>query len=135
MNKPDEGAFEEVPLESMVEYSNRKCQAGLIEQFFGVLLLISALRRFKIVALYREINQLLAMDLHLIQRGEPGGIQLMAERNLADPRPTEEGINLDLVEFIDPALLNRVVGLIDQSLDASDELLQQRFCDRIRTAA
>lgn len=67
----------------MVEYSNRKCQAGLIEQFFGVLLLISALRRFKIVALYREINQLLAMDLHLIQRGEPGGIQLMAERNLA----------------------------------------------------
>lgn len=56
-------------------------------------------------------------------------------RPVPDPRPTEEGINLDLVEFIDPALLNRVVGLIDQSLDASDELLQQRFCDRIRTAA
>jgi hypothetical protein len=40
-----------------------------------LLLLMSALRGFRIVALGREINQL------LIQRGELGGIQLMAERN------------------------------------------------------
>ncbi|GFF85999.1 hypothetical protein IFM47457_07012 [Aspergillus lentulus] len=52
-----------------------------------------------------------------LDAARPGGID--------DSRPAEESINLNLIEFIDAAVLDRVVGLIEQPPDASSEMLEQ----------
>ena len=43
----------------------------------------------------------------------------------------EEGIDGDLIELIDAAILNRLIGPLDESLDALDEQGQQRLLPRV----
>jgi hypothetical protein len=61
--------------------------------------------------------------------------EMNLDRPVPDSRPAEESINLNLIEFIDAAVLDRVVGLIDQPPDASSELLEQGLGCRIRQAS
>jgi hypothetical protein len=101
-------------------------------------------------------QELPAILLHLVQRGQLGGVELVAQLDglvwlgavvgeadqplpdlavlaiglwlevdldglVSDPGLLKEGIDLDLVKFIDLAALDGLVGLLDQLLDTSTE--------------
>ena len=46
------------------------------------------------------------------------------DRPIPDPRPAKEGVNLDLIKFVNPAFLNRVKGVINQPLNTVGKLLK-----------
>ncbi|GIC87474.1 uncharacterized protein Aud_003858, partial [Aspergillus udagawae] len=95
------------------------------------------------------------------QRGQLGGVKLVAQLDglvwlgaavgeadqplpdlavlaiglrppVPDPRLAKEGIDLDLVKFIDLAAPDGLVGLLDQPLDTGTEQGQQGLLGRIR---